>query len=100
MKEKGWRSPMTDRYQRVLRRQPVEAAVRSRQPARAAEALDRLTETTRSAGTDWALGTEARSRALLAGDEGAEDLYREAVDRLGRSGLRIELARAHLLYGE
>jgi DNA-binding CsgD family transcriptional regulator len=57
-------------------------------------------ETTRSAGTDWALGTEARSRALLAGTEAAEGLYREAIDRLGRSGLRIELARAHLLYGE
>jgi len=78
----------------------IEAAVRSGQPARAAGALDRLAETTRAAGTDWALGTEARSRALLAPDEAAEDLYREAVDRLARSGLRVEQARAHLLYGE
>jgi ATP/maltotriose-dependent transcriptional regulator MalT len=78
----------------------IEAAVRSGQAARAAEALDRLTETTRAAGTDWALGTEARSRALLATNQAAEDLHREAIDRLGRSGMRFELARAHLLYGE
>jgi DNA-binding CsgD family transcriptional regulator len=78
----------------------IEAAVRSGHAARAAGALDLLAETTRAAGTDWALGTEARSRALLAPDETAEDLYREAADRLGRSGLRIEQARAHLLYGE
>jgi len=78
----------------------IEAAVRSGQPARAAEALDRLAETTRAAGTDWALGTEARSRALLGSNQAAEDLYREAIDRLGRTGLRTELARAYLLYGE
>jgi DNA-binding CsgD family transcriptional regulator len=78
----------------------IEAAARSGQAARAAGALERLAETTRAAGTDWALGTEARSRALLAPDETAEDLYREAVDRLARSGLRVEQARAHLLYGE
>jgi DNA-binding CsgD family transcriptional regulator len=78
----------------------IEAAVRSGRTARGAEALDLLVETTRAAGTDWALGIEARSRALLASNQAAEDLYREAVDRLGRSGLRMELARAHLLYGE
>jgi DNA-binding CsgD family transcriptional regulator len=78
----------------------IEAAVRSGHAARAAEALDRLVETTRAAGTDWALGTEARSRALLGGNGAAEDLYREAIDRLGRTSLRIELARGHLLYGE
>ena len=78
----------------------IEAAVRSGQAARAAGALDLLAETTRAASTDWALGTEARSRALLTRDEAAEDLYREAVDRLGRSGLRVEQARVRLLYGE
>jgi DNA-binding CsgD family transcriptional regulator len=78
----------------------IEAAVRTGRTARAAEALDLLVETTRAAGTDWALGTEARSRALLAEKEAAEDLYREAIDRLGRNGLPIELARARLLYGE
>ena len=78
----------------------IEAAVRSGQQARAAEALDRLAETTRASGTDWGLGIEARSRALLSRNQAAEDLYREAIDRLGRTGLRVELARAHLLYGE
>jgi DNA-binding CsgD family transcriptional regulator len=78
----------------------IEAAVRSGHAARAAEAVDRLAETTRAAGTDWALGTEARSRALLGSNQAAEDLYREAIERLGRTGLRIELARARLLYGE
>jgi DNA-binding CsgD family transcriptional regulator len=78
----------------------IEAASRTGRTARAAKALNLLTETTRAAGTDWALGTEARSRALLAGKDAAEDLYREAIDRLGRSGLRLDLARAHLLYGE
>jgi DNA-binding CsgD family transcriptional regulator len=78
----------------------IEAAVRTGRTARAAEALDLLVATTRAAGTDWALGTEARSRALLAGKEAAEDLYREAIDRLGHNGQRIELARTYLLYGE
>jgi DNA-binding CsgD family transcriptional regulator len=78
----------------------IEAASRSGQAARAAGALDRLAETTRASGTDWALGTEARLRALLGRNEVAEDSYREALERLGRTGLRIELARAHLLYGE
>jgi ATP/maltotriose-dependent transcriptional regulator MalT len=78
----------------------IEAAVRSGRTARAAEALDLLAETTRAAGTDWALGTEARSRALLSSNQAAGDLYQEAISRLGRSGLRVEQARAHLLYGE
>jgi hypothetical protein len=78
----------------------IEAAVRGGHAARAADALELLAETTRAAGTDWALGTEARLRALLNKDQAAEDLYREAIDRLGRAGLRVELARACLLYGE
>ncbi|WP_320779742.1 LuxR C-terminal-related transcriptional regulator, partial [Streptomyces sp. CRN 30] len=78
----------------------VEAAARSGDVARAAEVLRRLSERTRPSGTDWALGVEARSRALLSGGATAEELYREAVDRLGRSAVRGELARARLLYGE
>jgi DNA-binding CsgD family transcriptional regulator/tetratricopeptide (TPR) repeat protein len=78
----------------------VEAAVRSGQPARASDALQRLSEITRASGTDWALGTEARSRALLSEGETAENYYREAIERLGRTRMRPALARAHLLYGE
>ena len=78
----------------------IEAAVRSGQPGRAAGPLERLAETTRASGTDWALGTEARSRALLSAGQAAEDLYREAVDRLGRTRMRPAAARARLLYGE
>ena len=78
----------------------VEAAVRSGQPERAADALQRLSEMTRASGTDWALGTGARSRALLSAGETAEDGYREAIERLGRTRMRPAVARAHLLYGE
>jgi DNA-binding CsgD family transcriptional regulator len=78
----------------------IEAAVRSGKPKPAADALRRLSETTRASGTDWALGIEARSRALLSDDEGAERLYREAIERLARTRIRAELARAHLVYGE
>jgi DNA-binding CsgD family transcriptional regulator/tetratricopeptide (TPR) repeat protein len=78
----------------------IEAATRSGKAARAGDALQRLSETTRTSGTDWALGIEARSRALLSDGEAAERLYRQAIDRLGRTRVRVELARAHLLYGE
>ena len=78
----------------------IEAATRTGQPERAAGALRRLAESTSAAGTDWALGIETRSRALLNGGELADQLYREAIQRLGRTRVRAELARAHLLYGE
>jgi DNA-binding CsgD family transcriptional regulator len=78
----------------------IEAAVRCGKPELAGPALERLVETTRASGTDWALGTEARSRALLSDDETAESLYREAIERLQRTRMRVDLARAHLLYGE
>jgi DNA-binding CsgD family transcriptional regulator len=78
----------------------VEAAARSALPERGAAALQRLSEVTRASGTDWALGVAARSRALLSGDGVAEDAYREAIDRLGRTRLRGELARARLVFGE
>jgi DNA-binding CsgD family transcriptional regulator len=78
----------------------VEAAVRSGQPERASDALKRLSETTRASGTDWAIGTEARSRALLSEGQTAENWYREAIERLGRTRMRPAVARAHLLYGE
>jgi DNA-binding CsgD family transcriptional regulator len=78
----------------------IEAASRSMAPGQAASALQRLTADTAVAGTDWGLGIAARSRALLADGDVAESLYHEAIERLGRTRLRPELARAHLLYGE
>jgi DNA-binding CsgD family transcriptional regulator len=78
----------------------VEAAARVGNEKVAAEAFAGLSEMTSASGTEWALGLEARSRALLSDDDSAEPLYREAIDRLGRTRVRAELARAKLLYGE
>ena len=78
----------------------VEAATRCGQADVANAAIESLSERTRAAGTELALGIEARSRALLSEGALAERLYREAIDRLGRSRMAFELARAHLLYGE
>jgi DNA-binding CsgD family transcriptional regulator len=78
----------------------IEATSRSGNARLGAPALERLAEVANAAGTDWALGVEARSRALLCEGEAAEGSHREAIDRLSRTRLRPELARAHLLYGE
>jgi DNA-binding CsgD family transcriptional regulator len=75
----------------------IEAAVRSGAVGQARGALDRLSAATQSVQGDWALGVEARSRALVTD---SEDAYCEAIDRLGRTRMRAELARAHLVYGE
>jgi ATP/maltotriose-dependent transcriptional regulator MalT len=78
----------------------VEAAARAGEPAAAALALQRLTERTRARGSHWALGMEARSRALLEDLPAAERLFREAIDRLGRTRITTWCARTQLLYGE
>jgi len=78
----------------------IEAAARSGDPELAGDALEQLSERTRLSGTDWALGVEARSRALLSDGRTAEDLYLEATERLGRCRIKVHLARTHLLYGE
>jgi DNA-binding CsgD family transcriptional regulator len=78
----------------------IEAAVRSARAERAAGALPRLSDAARASGTEWALGLEARSRALLSEDGDAEPLYREAIEHFARTPVRVELARAHLVYGE
>jgi DNA-binding CsgD family transcriptional regulator len=75
----------------------VEAAARSGQPGRAEGVMRTLSQITMAAGTDWALGVQARSQALL---NDREDLYQAAIDYLGRSRALLDLARAHLLYGE
>jgi DNA-binding CsgD family transcriptional regulator len=78
----------------------AEAASRTGDLALVRAALAWLSERARATPTEWALGMEARVRALLSEGDAAERLYRESIDRLGRTRVRAELARAHLLYGE
>ena len=75
----------------------IEAGVRDGQADEASAALERLSVRTQSSGTEWALGVEARCRALLNDDEAS---YQESIERLGRSHAAVELARSQLLYGE
>jgi DNA-binding CsgD family transcriptional regulator len=78
----------------------IESAARTGATDLAADALEQLSEMTQASGTDWALGIESRSRALLSEGDAAERHYREAIERLGRTRVRPELARARLLFGE
>jgi DNA-binding CsgD family transcriptional regulator len=78
----------------------VEAAARAGERRIAERALERLTLSTRPSGSDWALAVEARSRALLSEGDAAERLYQEAIERLRRTPVRVQLARSHLLCGE
>ena len=78
----------------------IEAASKTGDVALLRTALEWLSERTRVTPTEWVLGIEARVRALLAEGEVAERLHRESIERLGRTRIRVELARGHLLYGE
>jgi DNA-binding CsgD family transcriptional regulator len=78
----------------------IEPATRAGRTDLASEAMNRLAGKARASGTDWALGIEARSRALLSAGAVAEPLFREGIERLSRTRVRAELARTHLLYGE
>ena len=78
----------------------IEAASRTGKTRVADEALERLVDAASAGATDWGLGVLARSRALLSEGDDSERSYREAIERLGRTRLRPELARAHLVYGE
>jgi DNA-binding CsgD family transcriptional regulator len=78
----------------------IEAASRTGQTQLAADALSQLAEATSVSQSDWGQGVYARCRALLADGADAENWYREAIERLSRTGSRPEAARAHLLYGE
>ncbi|MBP2326607.1 DNA-binding CsgD family transcriptional regulator [Kibdelosporangium banguiense] len=78
----------------------VEAGTRSDAPEAAAAALGQLEERATASGTDWALGVLARSRALLSDGQAADLLYREAIERLSRCRIAVDLARTHLVYGE
>jgi DNA-binding CsgD family transcriptional regulator len=78
----------------------IEAATRSGRRELATGAVERLVHSARASGSEWGRGIEARCGALLAEGNAAESLYREAIERLGRTDLRPEYARAHLLFGE
>ena len=78
----------------------AEAAARTGDVKILAAALERLSEPTRVTPTEWVLGIEARVRALLSEGDAAEGYYRESIERLSRTRVRAQLARAHLLYGE
>jgi DNA-binding CsgD family transcriptional regulator len=100
-----------DAARRALEREPLgygpfivselaEGAARTGDTELVETALRWMTERTQATPTDWALGITARIRALLASGAAAEPWYRESVERLGRTSVRAELARSHLLYGE
>jgi DNA-binding CsgD family transcriptional regulator len=78
----------------------IEAGVRSNRREFPSEALGRLKEWARASSTDWALGVQARSAALLSEGDQAEGLYHEAIEILGRTRISVHLARARLVYGE
>ncbi|CCH87411.1 Transcriptional regulator, LuxR family [Modestobacter italicus] len=78
----------------------VEAAVRSGRPERAAAAVEQLGTRARASGTPWALGLEARSRAMISAGPVAEEHYREAIEQLRGCRIATHLARTHLVYGE
>jgi DNA-binding CsgD family transcriptional regulator len=78
----------------------VEAAARSDRRDDGAKALALLVESTQASGTPWAIGIEARCRALLSRDDDAEELYRRAIASLEPTRLSVDLARAHLVFGE
>jgi DNA-binding CsgD family transcriptional regulator len=78
----------------------VEAASRTGRGDTAVPALERLEDATTASGAPWGVATAARSRALLSDGDAADGLYRDAIDRLTPTVLRVDLARTHLLYGE
>jgi DNA-binding CsgD family transcriptional regulator len=92
--------PATLLYARWALVELIEAAARSGRRERGLAALERLAETTRASGTAWAHGVERRSRALVSDGAPADRLYRDAIDQLAHTRVRLELARTHLLYGE
>ncbi len=87
-------------YGSLLVGELAEAASRTADRALLESALDWLSERTRVISSEWAMGIEARVRALLSEGEIAESLYRESITHLARTRVRLELARTHLLYGE
>src|ERR1700727_2010549 len=86
-------------FGRLVVAELAEAAARTGEVALVLATLDWLSERTRATPTEWALGIESRVRALASDGQAADGWYRESVARLGRAGIRAELARSHLLCG-
>ena len=101
-RDAAWRAFDTDPVGRgpFLVPELAEAASRTGDVALLGSVLEWVSERARVTPTEWALGIEARVRALLSEGDVADALYRESIARLGRTRLRVELARGHLLYGE
>jgi DNA-binding CsgD family transcriptional regulator len=101
-REPAWRAFERDElgYGPYVLPELAEAASRTGDVELIRTALEWLSERTRLAPTEWALGIEARVRALLSQGDAAERHYRESIARLSRTPVRVQLARAHLLYGE
>jgi DNA-binding CsgD family transcriptional regulator len=78
----------------------VEAASRLGRPELAALAIERLAQRARVYNTDWAVGMDLRSRALLSDGPETDDLYVQAIARLGLTRLSAYVARTQLVYGE
>jgi DNA-binding CsgD family transcriptional regulator len=78
----------------------VEAASRTGRGDAAVPALERLVVATMASGAPWGVANAARSRALLSDGDAADALYRDAIDRLTPTALRVDLARSRLVYGE
>jgi len=78
----------------------IDAAARTRDVELLTAASEWLAERTSATPNDWLLGLETRAHALLGSGDEAEDRYRESIERLSRTTARLELARAHLAFGE
>ena len=98
--ERAQACPQEPGFSTLVLPELIEAACRSGQRGRALEALEQLTTAIGEAGTVWARGIGARSQGLMAGSGAAEHHYRQAIHLLESTGVQIDLARAHLLYGE
>ena len=101
-RDAAWRAFERDQvgYGPLIVPELAEAASRTGDAALVEAALECLSERTSVTPTDWVLGIEARVRALLSEGDAAESLYRESIACLGRTRVRVELARSRLLYGE
>ncbi|QRY52375.1 helix-turn-helix transcriptional regulator [Mycolicibacterium septicum] len=78
----------------------IEAAVRVGERDVAEDAVRRLEVCAGASETDWGIGALAGARAMLADDAEADALFAEAVERLTRTRIGVQVARTHLRYGE